>query len=264
VAGLPSSMPEFFTSAADRLSWLNSEPDRWRSSDLTAMDEAFKYDHYIDLENVPDGALDAPDRWEYLEALYAAGLEEPEQAAGFLPFRILEIQQRLTTGFARWRIADSDRERRRVEERILNDAGVLGHYVADAAQPHHATIHYNGWADGAPNPAGYTTARDFHGRFEGEFVEAHITPAEVLAAVPEGVEPITDVRQAIMDYIRESNDQVVPLYELEKRCGFSPDDPPAPEEERFSIDRLARAASMLRGLWYTAWVESEAVDTRWY
>jgi hypothetical protein len=264
VAGLPSTMPAFFMSAADQLSWLNPEPDRWRSSDLVLMDEAFKYDHYIDLENVPAGALDAPDRWEYLEALYASGLDEPEQSAGFLPWRILELQERLTTGFARWRVAGSERERRWIEQRILNDAGVLGHYVADASQPHHTTIHYNGWAEGAPNPRRYTTERDFHGRFESGFVEAHVAPAEVMRAVPDGVEPIGDVRRAVMDYIRETHDRVVPLYELEKQYGFSPDEAPAAAEERFTVDRLARAASMLRSLWYTAWIDSQAVDTSWY
>ena len=38
---------------------------------MSEMDQAFSYDHYIDFENVPDGALDAPDRYEFLAALYA-------------------------------------------------------------------------------------------------------------------------------------------------------------------------------------------------
>ena len=59
---LPSAMPAFFRGAADQLVYLDSEPDRWRNFELREMDQAWSYDHYVDLENVPDGALDTPDR----------------------------------------------------------------------------------------------------------------------------------------------------------------------------------------------------------
>lgn len=260
--GLPSSMPSFFTSATDQLAYLNPEPDRWREEGLREMDEAFKYDHYIDLENVPGNALEAPDRFRFLAELYAAGIERPEQAVGFLPYRILELHQRLTTGFARWRVVESARERAWIEQRIINDAGILGHYVADAANPHHSTIHFNGWSSDAPNPAGYTTERDFHWRFESAFVGAHVTPDEVRREVPRGVEPIQDVHDAVLAYVRASNDQVVTLYELEKQHGFDPE-AAAPDAERFAIGRLAAGTQMLRSLWYDAWLESEALARAW-
>ena len=259
--GLPRDMPEFFTGAVDQLAYLGPEPDRWRDDELTVMDEAWKYDHYIDLENVPPGALDAPDRFEYLEALYVAGLEEPEQSAGFLPFRILEVYQRLASGFARWRTAETDEERGWIEARIVNDAGILGHYVADAGNPHHTTIHFNGWAEDAPNPEGYTTSRDFHYQFESQFVGAHIEADRVRAAVPAGTEAVQNARAAIWRYLLETHEQVVPLYELEKAHGFDPEHA-APETEAFVVDRMAAAATMLRTLWYTAWVESAAIAAR--
>lgn len=261
--GLPSSMPSFFTGAIDQLAYLNPEPDRWRERELPAMNEAFAYDHYIDLENVPVGALEAPDRFDFLETLYAAGVEEPEVAVGFLPYRILELHQRLTTGFARWRMADSGRERAWIEERIINDAGILGHYVADASNPHHSTIHFNGWSEDAPNPEGYTTERDFHWRFESAFVGAHITPNQLRRAVPDGVEVIDDPWSAIIAYIQETHDHVVPLYELEKRYGFDPEAAPDPAPERFTTDRLAAGAAMLRALWLAAWVDSETLARVW-
>jgi hypothetical protein len=259
--GLPSDMPAFFTGAVDRLAYLGPEPDRWRDDDLTVMDEAWKYDHYIDLENVPAGALDAPDRFEFLEALYRAGVEEPEQTVGFLPFRMLELYQRLATGFARWRTAESPEERAWIEDRIVNDAGILGHYVADAANPHHTTIHFNGWAEDAPNPEGYTTSRDFHWRFESQFVEAHIDVAPVRDRVAEGADAFPDARAAIWRYLMTTHEQVVAMYELEKTHGFDPERA-TPETEAFVLDRMAAAATMLRGLWYTAWVESAGLATR--
>lgn len=251
--GLPPDVPAFFREAAPQLAWLNPEPDRWRDRDRRAMDEAFKYDHYIDLENIPAGALDASDRYEFIEALYGAGLSEPEQAAGFLPFRIVELYQRLENGFRRWRAATSPGERRWIEERIVNDAGILGHYVADASNPLHTTIHFNGWAENAPNPRGFTTDDDLHWRFESRFVDAQVSRADVASRVPAGARALADIREAVADYIAASHTFVVPLYELEQSHGFDPDRP-APATTTFAADRLAAGAEMLRAVWYSAWV----------
>ncbi len=261
--GLPSSMPSFFTGATDQLAYLNPEPDRWRERELREMDEAYKYDHYIDLENVPGDALEAEDRFRFIAALHEAGIERPEQAVGFLPYRMIELHQRLTTGFARWRVVETAAERAWIEERIINDAGILGHFVADAANPHHSTIHFNGWSDDAANPEGFTTSRDFHWRFESAFVEAHVDPDAVRRAVPSGVGPIPDVHEAVMDLVRESNDRVISLYQLERDIGFDPEAETDEATRRFAIERLATAARVLRSLWYSAWVDSDALARSW-
>jgi len=262
VGHLPGSMPAFFRNAGPQLEFLGPEPDRWRASDLREMDEAWKYDHYIDLENVPPGALDAPDRFEFLKALHDAGLQRPQQDVGFLPFRIVEIHQRLTAGFARWRVTPDGPERSWLQELILHDAGILSHYVVDAAQPHHTTIHFNGWAEGAPNPRGFTTDRNFHSRFESAFVRAHVDPRDVDAKVSGSPRELGDVRAAVWDYIRESNATVERLYDLELRHGFQPGAPPHAETREFAVQRLAEGAEMLRALWWAAWRESDAVATR--
>lgn len=260
VAGLPAEMPAFFRDADDRLAWLNPEPDRWRSRTLEEMNEAWAYDHYLDLENVPDGALDAVDRFEFLRALYDAGLEVPERDAGFLPFRILELYQRLVTEWRLWRVAEGP-ERRWIEDRILNDAGILGHYVTDGSQPHHTTIHFNGWNEEAPNPRGFTKARDFHGRFESDFVRAHLTQAEVDRRAGADVRSVAGgARAAVWAYLRETHAEVEPLYELEQAHGFDPDAPPHPELEAFTARRLAAGADMLRTLWWSAWLESAEAE----
>jgi hypothetical protein len=255
VRGLPTDLPAFFRDAGPQLVYLNPEPDRWRDARSVAMNEAFRYDHYVDLENVPEGALDLPDRFRYLRALYEAGLERPERDAGFLSFHIMELHERLTNGFARWRAAGSADERRWIEARIINDAGTLGHYVADASQPHHTTIHFDGWDRDTPNPRGFTTERGFHSRFESQFVNAHLELADVTPLVPLGARAFDDVRAAVLAYIHESHAQVTPLYELEQRFGFAPGRA-TPETVAFTAVRLAHGAEMLRSLWYTAWVRS--------
>jgi hypothetical protein len=254
---LPAEMPAFFRGRSAQLAWLGPEPDRWRSRPLREMDQAWSYDHYIDLENIPAGALDAPDRWVYMRALYDAGIERPERDGGFLPFRIVEMYQRLVTAWRMWR-SETDPERRSwIEDRIVNDAGTLGHYVADAANPHHATIHFNGWAEGAPNPNGYTTARDFHGRFESDFVRAHVRYEDVRARISGAPRSVAgNARAAVMEHIRASNALVGTLYRLEKEVGFDPVGPLRPETRDFAADRLAAGADMLRTLWWSAWLES--------
>ena len=65
----------------------------------------------------------------------------------------------------------------------LRDLGVWAHFVGDASQPMHVTVHYNGWGDG-PNPEGFVTTAGLHAKFEtGIFVDCvgHISEAGVAA-----------------------------------------------------------------------------------
>jgi len=255
---LPSAMPAFFRGAADQLVYLDSEPDRWRNFELREMDQAWSYDHYVDLENVPDGALDTPDRFEFLKALYDAGLEKPERDGGFLPYRIIEVYQRVVTEWRMWRSEDDTQKKQWIEARILNDAGILGHYVTDASQPHHTTIHFNGWSAGAPNPEGFSNNRTFHSRFESAFVEAHVTQADVDGQAGRGspASVAGAARAAVWAYIEESHSHVVQLYRLDRDIGFDPSAPLKAETRDFAASRLAAGADMLADLWWSAWLES--------
>ena len=258
VAAIPAEMPAFFRDAAERLVYLNPEPDRWRVRQLREMDQGFSFDHYIDLENVPDGALEARDRWEFLRFLYAAGLERPERDAGFLPFRIMELYQRIVSEWRMWRETDDPARRAWIAERIVNDAGILGHYVTDASQPHHTTIHFNGWDRDTPNPEGYTRDNGFHARFETRFVEAHLTDADVARHVstspPRSV--AGSARSAVMEHIMASHAEIETLYRLDRDVGFDPERPADPAAREFAAARLAAGADMLAALWWSAWVES--------
>jgi len=257
VKTLPVGVPDFFLEAGDQLVYLDPEPDRWRVRELVAMDQMYSYDHYIDLERVPPGALDAPDRYSFIRVLHDAGIERPERDVGFLPYRILELYQRMVTEWRMWRAATDPTAKGWIQQRIVNDAGILGHYVTDAANPHHTTIHHNGWAEGAPNPNGYTTDRGFHGRFESAFVEAHIHQSDVDQRMGDEVQSVAGhARAAILAHIEASHDRVDDLYRLDKRYGFDPAGPDRPETDGFVADRLAAGARMLRTLWWSAWQES--------
>jgi hypothetical protein len=254
---LPAELPAFFRQAGDQLVYLGPEPDRWRNRNLKEMDGAWSYDHYIDLENVPAAALDAPNRFAFITALHEAGIEHPESDAGFLPYRILEVYERLVTEWRMWRAETDATTKGWIEERIVNDAGILGHYVTDASNPHHTTIHFNGWNKDTPNPNGYTTSSDIHSRFESGFVRAHVSQDDVDERVPADVRSVAgNARAAVMAEIRDSNAQVETLYRLEKEYGFTTADDAAPETVDFVAGRLAVGADMLRTLWWSAWQES--------
>jgi len=261
VETLPADVPSFFRGAAQQLEYLNPEPDRWRERALVEMDQAYAYDHYIDWERVPEGAADAADRFAFIGLLYAQGIKRPEQSVGLLPYRILELYERLVTEWRLWREAgDAGDPRRRafIQERIVNDAGILGHYVTDAANPHHTTIHFNGWDADTPNPEGFTPDRDFHARFEAGFVQRYVDYGAVRARVDRRA-PTSHAgtaRRAVFDHILASHEEVETLYRLDRDVGFEPDEPAAPRAVSFAAERLAAGAAMLRDLWWSAWRES--------
>jgi hypothetical protein len=252
---LPKEMPKFFRKATNQLEYLNPEPDRWRSRTFVEMDAAFSYDHFVDMEMVPPAAFEARDRYAYLIALYQAGVQHPENA-GLLSFHIVELYERLRTEFYLWRNAKDQRTRGWIEERIINDAGVLGHYVSDGANPHHTSVHYNGWNKAYPNPNNFTTDNTFHRRFEDVFIKSHITINDLLPKVNKTPRLLENPRADILQYLRDSNSQVTRLYELEKRNTFN-EQTTAPENKAFAVERLLAGIQMLRNLWWTAWVQSE-------
>lgn len=252
---LPEAMPAFFRSSAEQLGWLNYEPDRWRENEMVEANEAFRYDHYVDLEVIPAEIRSARDRFEYLSALQRTGMQRPSRDAGLLVYRIIELEQRLTIGFTNWRRTSDARERAWLEQRILQDAGILGHYATDAANPHHTTIHHNGWAENAANPEGYTTDRTFHWRFEGEFVQTHVTFDEVVARVRPDVTHFRDIRAAVWDFVLASHGRLTELYRLEKQEAFG-GGTQGSAHEQFALERLAAGAEFLRSLWWTAWLNS--------
>ena len=259
-AGLPAEMPLFFRNAADQLAWLNGEPDRWRVRAFNAMEQAFNYDHYLWIENVPAGALDAPDRYAFLIRLNAAGPKHELANVGLLPYRMLELYQQMITEWRLWR-AETDSVRRKwIEARVIDVSGILGHYVMDASNPHHASKHHNRWHPDDPNPQGYTTNAAFHGGFERDFVEAHIRQADVSSRVTGAPRSVAgNAWAAIMGEIRDSHQHVEQLFRLQRDLGFPPSGTARPETREFAAERLAVGARTLRDLWWSAWLESASI-----
>ena len=278
--GLPDDMPAFLRTAAAAadVGEMSREPDRWRGRARTHARERDTA-HFIDMDE--EGRVlgaagpsidELPElRSEYNALVTAAGFDVDD--AGWLPYAIIDGYQQLVRDFATWRVLAAaearetdpgkrawyreDRERR--EALILRDIGVLGHYVGDASQPLHLTIHYNGWGD-YPNPEGFTTSRQFHGQVDG-FPFGRIAVPDIEAQmVANDCGTPCDIRARVPAYLRANLANVAPLYRLEQAGQIAEG---GPEAVAFMSARMASGASELRDLVAAAYREAGTVTIGW-
>ena len=140
---------------------------------FVSLDDAQRVVGVLALDRLP------PTREAYDTILRTRNLTQ--YSAGYLPYSIVDGWQQLVKDFAYWRAAsvgartaadpaerawfDADRQRR--EKLVIRDLGVWSHYVGDASQPMHVSIHFDGWGP-FDNPRGFSTqarpARPLRGR----------------------------------------------------------------------------------------------------
>lgn len=260
---VPFAMPAFFHEAYPQLVYLGYDPDRWRGAG-PSLEAVNPPEHFLDYEYVEN--LQLPnDRYKYIELMvkervpqrYGVDLSDP----GFLPWRAAEMADLLTQQWRLWFASKPDTvERRQIEENIIHDAGILGHYIADSANPHHTTINYNGWVT-LPNVNHYATDCDTHFRFESQFVDHAIVVGDVFPKVRPQATRVTDYFAAAISLVHESNSLIERLYQIDRDGGFTPH-AGTPEAREFTTDRLAAAASMLRDFWWSAYVNAQSGQKR--
>jgi len=279
--GLPDDLPAFLRTpeGAAQIGELSREPDRWKGAGQPH-DRERDTAHFVDMLDdgtvmVPGGpAIDAlPElKWQFDAALVAAGSDV--NAAGYLPYAMMDGYQQVVRDFAYWRVLTAAAARetdlakrawyledlKRREALILRDIGVLGHYLGDAAQPHHTTIHYNGWDRDTPNPEGFTTSRQTHAMFEGAFVARNVRMEAVAAAMPEPAVADFDLRGRTAGYLKTTLATVTPFYRLEKAGGFAEGDA---RGTGFATRQVAAGAAELRDWTTSAWRASSDVSIGW-
>ncbi len=256
---IPKDMPQFLRKAAGRIAYLGPEPDRWREKSELALKAAQEPDHYIDLERVADFREFPPTRYEFYRRLYEKRAAAKEHADDYLPERVglqpyatMEIYGRLKVAFREYRRLKAEhKSTAAAEQNAIYYAGWLGHYVADAANPLHTTIHHNGWI--GDNPNGYTTSKDLHWKFEGQFVQRNLARLQFMDLVTPPVR-LQDPFGDYVRYLRDSFGLVERVYQIEKAGGLEGGG--TPEAREFVRQRLAAGSQMLLNLWYTAWLES--------
>jgi len=267
IRALPAYAPAFLRTAkaATDIGEFAREPDRWRNSGQPHDDDRDPA-HFIDLND--DGttlagtALDAlpPTEEAFEQALAAKGVTL--KTSGYLPYAELDGYQQVVKDFAYWRILsflethETDRTKRawyhadrlRREALAERDIGILAHYVGDATQPMHLSIHYNGWGN-FPDPDGYTQDQ-IHWPLEGAYVE-HTVAVEDVRAAETAYVPCTDTPAACFTArLVASHAQIIPLFKLEKDGGFKDGDA---RGKAFMTQQIAKGVSDLRDAILDAW-----------
>ena len=253
-SSLPLDVPPFLRSpeAVNEIEYLGPEPDRWRSHAEPELSAAQAPEHFLDLE--PADALGPlpHNRLDFEASVFAHG-ERPEKI-GLQPWETVEVWERLKASLREYRkLSAAKQDTHSVEQVAIFYAGWLGHYVADGSQPLHTTINYDGWMQ-KENPRGFSSARGIHWRFEGPFVGANITAAQVepKLTAPKAIDG--DVFDSYVAYLRHSATMIDTVYTFDKDGAFEKTGTEA--SRAFAAERLAAGASELRDLIYTAWVDS--------
>ena len=277
---LPDSLPGFLRTpgAASDVGEYSREPDRWKGAGQPH-DRERDTAHFVDLDDegrvMDERGMTLAEmprlKSEYDAALTRAGLDVDD--AGYLHYSIIDAWQNLERDFSYWRVLNAAEaretdlakrewyraDRLRREQLILRDIGVLSHYLGDASQPYHTTIHFNGWA-GKTNPEGFTTSRRTHGTFEGAYTSRTMNPVTVKAAMaPLNIEGF-DVKTRTVSYLNTTVGTVIPFYRLEKAGGFRDGDA---RGAAFLNERLAAGAEQLRDYVVAAWDVSGRSSVGW-
>jgi hypothetical protein len=272
VRSFPKQLPAFLRTpvAATRIGLLAQEPDTSRNAG-EPHDADLDPGHFLDVSDDgtilggPKLAVLPATRQDYDSALRAVGSNEYK--AGFLPYNLMDGWQQLVKDFALLRrdlaaqkyakkFGFTAAQRRDYADALavrqlltLRDLGVWAHFVGDASQPMHVSVHYNGWGEG-PNPEGFVTTAGLHAKFEATFVDARVSEAEVAAKLRPAHSCTDPVQACIAAYLTATHEGVLPVYRFEKAGAF---DAATPEAKAFTIQCLAAAASMLRDMVADAW-----------
>lgn len=174
---MPAPVADFFRANAQELIDLSVDADNRRRMDPTEAPQ-----HYIDLDRYGTYPFDELPR-NYDDALKKFGYEQLKEN-GLLPWRIAAFADSLTVAF---------REQNR--SKIIYFAANLGHYVADANVPLHATENYDGQLTGQ---------RGLHARWESVYPQKFMLPREAEYLRSGSIYIINDPTQEAFRWLLES------------------------------------------------------------
>ena len=272
---LPNDIPAWVKTpeVRARLVYLGSEPDRWRGQHSSVLNHINNPDHYIDAEQLRDYGLSLEKlplfRRQYIDMLATFRALHPDSikhgnakkdkdyialTPGLLPYRIAELQWKIAAGWTE--LNTYEKYPSRVSKSMITNAradiiyhmGILSHYIGDGAQPLHLTIHHHGWI--GPNPKGYTTDHNFHSYIDAGILRHHHISYDSLKGRAPAARAVSTKNfwPGILGYLRETYEQMEPLYALEKAGTLNK----APGKV-FIENRMLAGASELAGIWDAAY-----------
>ncbi len=289
LSSLPTNFPSFVraTPAAERIAFLSGEGDRWRNVQDLSLRHYSGPDHYIDIEQLTDYGL-KPEllpvfRYDFVAQLALVRKAHPDkfpepdaqknedhtrELVGLLPWAIAENYAKVKSGFSYLKAYEQDggtsEEIANAQANIIYMMGTLGHYIGDASQPLHTTVHHHGWV--GDNPNGYSTNSRIHSLIDGGYLarvgapdleplkrslrEAHLVAIEGREAKPE------EIFQTAIKFVLEQNQLVEPLYRMEKEGKFSGKGDSGLAGKEFIAGQFLKSGQLLGDLWYSAWQQA--------
>jgi hypothetical protein len=289
LASLPTNFPAFVRTpaAADRIGFLSGEPDRWRNVKDLSFSHYSAPDHYLDLEELAVYGLKPESlpvfRYDFAAELIGFRKAHPDKCPpinearnedhtreliGFVPWAIAENYGKLKSNFSYLKTYEEDggtpEEIANAKENIIYVMGTMGHFVGDAGQPLHTTIHHHGWV--GANPQHYRTNSSFHAWIDSGYLnkaggvkleefETRLHPAQLVAIDGRTAKP-EEMFQAAMLFVIGQNKLVEPLYQLDKDGRLSGEGDKGMEGKAFLEDQMAKSAQLLADIWYSAWQQA--------
>ena len=271
---LPPEAPAWLRESDVRtqIAYQSNEPDRWRGTRIDVLTNENGPDHFLDVELLAKTGhtLQALPRMRYefvAEVARATPVDDKpkrgvskfkKDEVGYLPYAIVEHQAKLVSSFNTLRILEASGGAGREAEvavaraNAIHEMGQLSHFVGDAAQPLHSTIHHHGWV--GENPDDFTTDKGFHSYIDGDVVALHKLNVTALAELGRGMVAMKQdkVFDEAIALIERSFAAMRPLYVLEKSGELKKE-----AGKVFIRERMADGASVLSGMYWAAWIASE-------
>ena len=264
VDALPADGPVFLKEFRDWIGHTGPVPDSWRGATEPYSKIFEDPNHGWFKEQFAFMTAIPRNRYEFVQRLYDEHLRlrtsDPDRAAltnvrwtGTLPYAAIENYDRMKSAMRVYRnSAEASPERGFIARDVAFYMGWLGHYTADGAQPLHDTIHHDGWQ--GPNPKDFTRDPAIHGRFETAFVDLiQLSEADIAREIS-APRILDDPFASILAHLDDASTFIEAVYEMDGRKAFANKDDQ--DARKLATRQLARAASLLRDLTYTAWIES--------
>ena len=264
VNSLPADVPAFVKRQIDWIGVRSITPDSWRSASEPFVKIVEDPNHGWFMEQFAFMTTIPRSRYEFVLALYdeykRIERTDPARAAltnvrwtGTLPYAAVETYERLKVAFRAWR--EEQRQKQDTTFIELDAAfyiGWLSHYIADGAMPLHTSIHHDGWQ--GDDPKGYTRDGSIHSRFEAAYVDRiGLVESDIQSRVPTA-NRIADPFTAILAHLARSHTRVDQVYALDQANAYN--DATSSEARALIYTCTGEAATMLRDLVFTAWLES--------
>lgn len=251
---LPPEMMKLYKSSASFLEEHAVDPDKRR---YVIKEEGAR--HYIDIDRYGNYPYDSlPRRWNEAVAKFSANTL---QAYGIVPWWLQTMLHRLTDAF-----------KNKDQSKILKYSAEIGHYMADAHVPLHATKNHNGQ---------YTNQKGIHGFWESRIPELlaenewdfFIGKAEYISNPADfiwaRVLESAAAADTVLRYEKELSQQFPPdqRFSFEERNGIIVRQYSSAYAKAYDAKlkgmierRMRQSVFAVASFWYTAWVNAGQPD----